>query len=244
MSPTPQTSQTKRTIALIVAVALTLAALGFLSLNFAHAEDATPVPAAAIDNPKAAGPAQTAVLAGGCFWGMQGVFEHVKGVKQVLSGYSGGGKSAAVYGIVSTGATGHAESIQITFDPVQISYGEILRIYFSVAHDPTEFNYQGPDHGTQYRSEIFYADAAQQKIAEAYIAQLDKSGAFTQPVVTKVEALTGFYPAESYHQDYLIHNPNSPYIVYNDLPKIANLKQLFPAQYRDKPVMVSDKNPA
>ncbi len=243
MSPAPHTSQTKRTIALIIAGALTLAALGFLSLNFAHAEDATLVPAATMDNPKTPGAVQTAVLAGGCFWGMQGVFEHVKGVKQVLSGYSGGSQSAAVYGIVSTGVTGHAESVQITFDPSQISYGEILRIYFSVAHDPTELNYQGPDHGTQYRSEIFYADAAQKKIAEAYIAQLDKSGAFSQPIVTKVEALTGFYLAESYHQDYLIHNPAAPYIVYNDLPKIENLKQLFPEMYREKPVMVTG-NPA
>ena len=243
MSPTPQTSKTKRTIALIVAGALTLAALGFLSLNFAHAEDATLVPTAAMDNPKKPSATQTAVLAGGCFWGMQGVFEHVKGVKQVLSGYSGGSQSAAIYGIVSTGVTGHAESIQITFDPGVITYGEILRIYFSVAHDPTQLNYQGPDHGTQYRSEIFYADATQQKIAGAYIAQLNKSGAFSQPIVTKVEALTGFYAAEGYHQDYLIHNPMSPYIVYNDLPKIANLKAMFPAQYREKPVMVTG-NPA
>lgn len=179
-------------MAVVIASALTLAALGFLSLNFARAETAQVLPAAAIDNPNAAGNLQTAVLAGGCFWGMQGVFEHVKGVRQVLSGYSGGDRSTAIYEIVSTATTGNAESIQITFDPAQITYGEILRIYFSVAHDPTELNYQGPDHGTQYRSEIFYADAAQQKIAAAYIEQLNKSGAFSDPIVTRVEPLKGF----------------------------------------------------
>ena len=175
---------------------------------------------------------------------MQGVFEHVKGVRQVLSGYSGGEKATAIYEIVSTGATGHAESIQITFDPAEITYGEILRIYFSVAHDPTELNYQGPDHGTQYRSAIFYADASQQKIATAYIEQLDKSGAFSEPIVTRVDALKGFYPAETYHQDFLIHNPDYPYIVYNDLPKIESLKRLFPDMYRATPVMVASKAPA
>ncbi len=244
MSTAPKGNGNSRTLALVIAAALTLAALGLLSLNFAHAESETALPAAAIDNPKTAGPLQTAVLAGGCFWGMQGVFEHVKGVKQVLSGYSGGNSSTAIYEIVSTGATGHAESIQITFDPGQISYGEILRIYFSVAHDPTELNYQGPDHGTQYRSAIFYADATQQKIATAFIAQLDKAGAFSQQIVTRVDPLKGFYPAESYHQDFLIHNPDYPYIVYNDLPKIENLKHLFPALYRDQPVMVTGKAPA
>ncbi len=244
MSTAPKGNGNSRTLALVIAAALTLAALGLLSLNFAHAESEAVLPAATIDNPKTAGPLQTAVLAGGCFWGMQGVFEHVKGVKQVLSGYSGGNSSTAIYEIVSTGTTGHAESIQITFDPAQISYGEILRIYFSVAHDPTELNYQGPDHGTQYRSAIFYADATQQKIATAFIAQLDKAGAFSQRIVTRVDPLKGFYPAESYHQDFLIHNPDYPYIVYNDLPKIENLKHLFPALYRDQPVMVTGKAPA
>jgi peptide-methionine (S)-S-oxide reductase len=239
----PVPNKSSRSLALIAAAALTLAAIGFLSLNFARAENAVVIPAAAMDNPKAAGATQTAVLAGGCFWGMQGVFEHVKGVKRVLSGYAGGDRMSALYPIVSTGATSHAESIQIVFDPAQVSYGELLRIYFSVAHDPTQLNYQGPDRGPQYRSNIFYADEQQKKIATAYADQLNKSGIFTKPIVTRVDPLKGFYLAENYHQDYLIYNPTSPYIVYNDLPKIANLKKLFPAQYREKPVMVTD-NPA
>lgn len=240
----PKNNGNARTIAWIIAGALTLAALGFLSLNLARAESAVVIPAAAVDNPKAPGGTQTAVLAGGCFWGTQGVFEHVKGVKQVLSGYSGGDKATAIYPIVGTGATGHAESIQIVFDSAEITYGQILRIFFSVAHDPTQLNYQGPDHGTQYRSAIFYGDESQQKIAAAYIAQLNKAGMFGKPIVTRVDPLKGFYEAEDYHQDFLIHNPKHPYIVYNDLPKIENLKRLFPAQYREKPVMVTDKNPA
>ena len=201
-------------------------------------ETAAVVPAPTVDQPLAAGELQTAVLAGGCFWGMQGVFEHVKGVRQVLAGYSGGEKATAVYEVVSTGETGHAESIQIQFDPAQISYGEILRIFFSVAHDPTELNRQGPDEGTQYRSAIFYADAAQQRIAEAYIAQLDGAHIFASPIATRVDPLKGFFSAEDYHQDFLIHNPTYPYIVFNDLPKIADLKRLFPEVYREQPVMV------
>ena len=224
-----------RTIAWIIAAALTLAALGFLSLNFARAESAVVIPAASFDNAKAPGKLQTAVLAGGCFWGVEGVFEHVKGVKQVVSGYAGGDKMTAAYGVVSTGITGHAESVEITFDPAQISYGEILRIYFSVAHDPTQLNYQGPDHGTQYRSNIFYADEQQKKIASSYIAQLNKAGLFKQPIVTRVDPLKGFYAAEDYHQDFIVKNPRHPYIVRFDLPKIGNLKQLFPAQYREQP---------
>jgi peptide-methionine (S)-S-oxide reductase len=201
-------------------------------------ETAAVVPAPAVDQPLAAGELQTAVLAGGCFWGMQGVFEHVKGVRQVLAGYSGGEQATAVYEVVSTGETGHAESIQIQFDPAEISYGEILRIFFSVAHDPTELNRQGPDEGTQYRSAIFYADAAQQRIAEAYIAQLDGAHIFGSPIATRLDPLKGFFPAEAYHQDFLIHNPTYPYIVFNDLPKIADLKRLFPEVYREQPVMV------
>jgi peptide-methionine (S)-S-oxide reductase len=202
-------------------------------------EGAATLPAPAADIPKAAGPLQTAVLAGGCFWGVQGVYQYTKGVKQVLSGYSGGEKSTAEYERVGTGTTGHAEAVQIVFDPREISYGEILRIYFSVAHDPTELNRQGPDVGTQYRSAIFYTDASQRRIAEAYIAQLQKAGAFRRPIVTRVDPLKGFYPAEAYHQDFLIRHPYHPYIVINDLPKIANLKRLFPRQYRDKPVMAT-----
>ncbi|HVQ61683.1 MAG TPA: peptide-methionine (S)-S-oxide reductase MsrA [Burkholderiales bacterium] len=202
-------------------------------------EAAVVLPAPALDNPKASGSLQTAVIAGGCFWGVQGVYQYTRGVKQVLSGYSGGDKSTADYEKVGTGRTGHAESVQIVFDPREISYGEILRIYFSVAHDPTELDRQGPDVGTQYRSAIFYADAQQKRIADAYIAQLDKARAFRRPIVTRVDPLKGFYPAEAYHQDFLVKNPSYPYIVINDLPKIANLKRLFPEQYRDKPVLAS-----
>ena len=194
------------------------------------------VPAPAVDNPMQHGQPQSAVLAGGCFWGMQGVFEHVRGVRGVLAGYSGGSRLTAQYGEVGTGHTGHAESVQIVFDPAELSYGKLLQIYFSVAHDPTELNRQGPDSGTQYRSDIFYADDAQQRIAEAYIAQLEKDKSFPRPIVTRLDPLKGFYPAEGYHQDYYLKNPQQPYIVINDLPKIRNLKQLFPDYYRDSPV--------
>lgn len=185
---------------------------------------------------------QTAVLAGGCFWGQQGVFEHVKGVTRVFAGYSGGDRESAHYQMVGTETTGHAESVQITYDPSQISYGRLLQIYFSVAHDPTQLNRQGPDSGPSYRSEIFFASPNQEKIARAYIDQLNKAHAYAQPIVTKVEKLRGFYKAEGYHQDYLIHNPGQPYIVYNDLPKIENLKKMFPSLYRDTPVMITASN--
>jgi peptide-methionine (S)-S-oxide reductase len=185
------------------------------------------------------GSLQTAVLAGGCFWGTQGVFEHVKGVRQVLAGYAGGEKSTAEYGSVGTGTTGHAESIQITFDPAVVSYANILQIFFSVAHDPTELNRQGPDTGTQYRSQIFFADQTQQKTALAYIAQLDQAHVFGHPIVTRVDPLKGFYPAEGYHQDFLVRNPRYPYIVNNDLPKIANLKRELPQFYVDQPALVA-----
>jgi len=202
-------------------------------------EAATVLPAPVLDNPRVAGPLQTAVLAGGCFWGVQGVYQYTKGVKQVLSGYSGGDRSTAEYEKVGTGTTGHAESVQIVFDPKEISYGEILRIYFSVVHDPTQLDRQGPDVGTQYRSAIFYADARQKRIAESYVAQLGSAHVFRNPIVTRIDPLKGFYPAEAYHQDFLILNPSYPYIVINDLPKIANLKRLFPDQYREKPVMTT-----
>ena len=205
-----------------------------------HADDSpvlAPVPA--VDQPLADGAMQTAVLAGGCFWGVQGVFQHVKGVSQVLAGYAGGEKSTAVYEMVGTGATGHAESVQINFDPAQISYGQVLRIFFSVAHDPTELDRQGPDEGTQYRSAIFYADESQRRIATAYIAQLGQAGLFAGPVVTRVDPLKGFFAAEGYHQDFLILHPTYPYIVVNDLPKVANLQRLFPDAWRDQPVTVA-----
>jgi peptide-methionine (S)-S-oxide reductase len=203
------------------------------------AEPPVVIAAPAIDNPKAEGEAQTAVLAGGCFWGVQGVFEHVRGVRKVVAGYAGGDRSTAQYETVSSGSTGHAESVKIIFDPAKISYGQILQIAFSVVHDPTQLNRQGPDVGTQYRSAIFYTDDTQKHIAEAYISQLDGSHAFARAIVTRVDHLKGFYSAEGYHQDYLIHNPTVPYIAMYDLPKIENFKRLFPDLYNDRPVMVN-----
>ena len=195
----------------------------------------------ALDNPKASGIPQTAVLAGGCFWGVQGVFEHVRGVHNVVAGYAGGDRSTAHYGAVGSGSTGHAESVKITFDPAAISYGQILQIAFSVVHDPTQLNRQGPDVGTQYRSAIFYVDDSQKRIAEAYITQLDQSHTFARAIVTQVNPLTGFFAAEDYHQDYLIHNPNNPYIALYDVPKIDNFKHLFPELYSGRPVLASVK---
>ena len=170
----------------------------------------------------------TAVFAGGCFWGVEGVYEHVKGVKSAVSGYAGGEKSTAHYDLVSSGETGHAESVQVTYDPAQISYGKLLQIFFAVAHDPTELNRQGPDEGTQYRSAIFYNSPEQRTVSTAYIAQLNAAKAFPRPIVTQVAPLKAFYPAEDYHQHFLERNPTYPYIVYNDLPKIAQLKRRFP----------------
>ncbi len=206
------------------------------------AEAPTIIAAPALDNPKAASPLQTTVLAGGCFWGIQGVFEHVKGVHKVVAGYAGGDKATASYKTVSSGTTGHAESVQITFNPAEVSYGELLHIFFSVAHDPTQLNRQGPDSGTQYRSAVFYTDETQKNIAQAYIAQLNKSKAFSHDIVTRVDSYKGFYAAEGYHQDFLIHNPNYPYIVFNDLPKIENLKRVFPNYYAAQPAMLSTSN--
>jgi peptide-methionine (S)-S-oxide reductase len=173
---------------------------------------------------------------------VQAVFQHTKGVTNAVSGYAGGQKDTAHYEMVGTGRTGHAESVQVTFDPTQISYGKILQVYFSVAHNPTELNYQGPDEGTQYRSAIFYSDDEQKHVAEAYIAQLDKAKTFHGPIVTKLEPLAGFYPAEDYHQDFAVLHPTYPYIVFNDAPKVDNLKRLFAADYRDTPVTVMASN--
>ena len=200
-------------------------------------ETARALPAPALDN-EAQVASETAVLAGGCFWGMQGVFQHVKGVKQVLAGFSGGAAATAHYETVSLGMTGHAESVRIVFDPKLISYGQILRVYFSVM-DPTTLNEQPPDEGTQYRSEIFAVNEGQARIARAYIAQLQKAHVFAAPIVTGVGALKGFYPAEAYHQDYLILHPDQPYIAFYDLPKVAKLQRLYPALYADKPVTVA-----
>ncbi len=228
--------------ALIVGLPL-LALLSVLG-DLAQAEEpAVTIPPPVQDQAApAGGGAQTIVLAGGCFWGVQGVFEYTKGVTSAVSGYAGGTKETAHYEMVGTERTGHAESVQVTYDPKQISLGRILQIYFSVAHNPTELNYQGPDHGPSYRSAIFFASDEQKKIAEAYIAQLDAAHVFNKPIVTKLEPLKGFYPAEDYHQDFLVLHPSYPYIVYNDAPKIDNLKRLFADQYRDQPVTVMASN--
>ncbi len=228
---------TRRSRAVIPATLLILGT-AFVQLAACAAERPVEIPAPAVDNPKAAGPAQTAVLAGGCFWGVQAVFQHMNGVQRALSGYAGGNRATARYETVSSGRTGHAESVQVTFDPSVVSYGEILRVFFSVAHDPTQLNRQGPDSGTQYRSAIFYADARQQEIAAAYIAQLDKTEKFRAPIVTRVDALQGFYAAEAYHQDYLLNNPHEPYIVINDAPKVRNFERTLPELYRAKAVPV------
>ena len=209
--------------------------LGVTACN-AKANPATAaVPAPAVDAPRAPAPGQqTAVFSGGCFWGVQAVFQHVKGVITATSGYSGGLGKNADYELVSTGETGHAESVQIVYDPSQITYGELLRVFFSVAHDPTQLNRQGPDEGTQYRSAIFYANDEQKRISQAYIAQLDQAKVFPRPIVTQVAPLQAFYPAEAYHQNYAALHPNQPYIVFNDAPKVAHLRQLFPDFYVGK----------
>jgi peptide-methionine (S)-S-oxide reductase len=201
----------------------------------AKASAPTPVPAPEVDAKLATAPAkQTAVMAGGCFWGIQAVFQHVKGVISATSGYSGGSAKTAEYEVVSTGETGHAESVQITYDPSKITYGELLRVFFSVAHDPTELNRQGLDEGTQYRSVIFYGNDEQKQIAQAYIAQLDKAGVFPHRIVTQVVPLQAFYPAEAYHQNYAAMHPMQPYIMFNDAPKVTHLKQEFPELYTEK----------
>jgi peptide-methionine (S)-S-oxide reductase len=221
---------------MIAAVALGAGLVAGAPALASAAEPAVVIPPPVLDNPKIAGPTQTAVIAGGCFWGVQGVYQHVRGVQQVLSGYSGGTRETADYETVSRGATRHAESVEIRFDPQQVSYGEILQIYFSVVHDPTQLDRQGPDVGPQYRSNIFYGDDTQKRIAEAYVVQLDRARSFGRPIVTRVDPLAGFYPAEAYHQDFLIRNPTYPYIVVHDLPKLENLKKLFPGRYRERPV--------
>jgi peptide-methionine (S)-S-oxide reductase len=203
-------------------------AIAFATTFIGGAAFAAEFPAPATDMAGAPAHQAVAVFAGGCFWGVEAVFDHLKGVNDAVSGYSGGNESTAHYQIVSTGRTGHAESVQVTFDPSQITYGKLLQIFFSVAHDPTELNRQGPDEGTQYRSVIFYDSPEQKRVAEAYIAQLNAAKVFRHPIVTQVAPLKAFYPAEAYHQDYLEHNPNQPYIVYNDLPKLQHLKKQYP----------------
>ena len=205
------------------------------SISEVSANKSGPIPNPAVDAPLAKSKGeQTAVLAGGCFWGIEAVFEHVKGVTRVESGYAGGSADNADYRKVSSGQTGHAESVHITYDPSQVTYGQLLKVFFAVAHDPTELNRQGPDSGTQYRSAIFYANDEQKRIAESYIAQLDQAKIFTQKIVTQVAPLKGFYEAEGYHQNYLANHPNEPYIVYNDMPKLESLRQQLPELYKEK----------
>jgi peptide-methionine (S)-S-oxide reductase len=215
---------------------LAAAALLFQSpaMPSASGTTATAIPAPAVDEPASGHPkSETAVLSGGCFWGVQGVFQHVKGVSSAQSGYAGGDAATADYDTVSTGTTKHAESVRITYDPTQVTYGQLLRVFFGVVQDPTELNYQGPDVGPQYRSVIFTQDDTQQKVANAYIAQLNQAGAFPAPIVTTVSSGASFFPAEAYHQDYLNLHPNNAYIVANDLPKLGALKSDFPDLYRD-----------
>ena len=222
-------------------VVLTVFGGGIASV--AAEEKAVRLPAPAVDTPLGSQAArETAVFAGGCFWGVQGVFQHTKGVLNAVSGYAGGGKATASYNLIGSGLTGHAESVQVTYDPRQITYGKLLQIYFSVAHDPTTLNRQGPDSGKQYRSAIFYADDSQKQVAERYIAQLNGAKVFPEKIVTQLTQLSGavsFYRAEDYHQDYATLNPTQPYIARFDLPKIANLKIMMPDLYRDVPVLVS-----
>ena len=229
-------SQTSRLMLCAAAIG-TLAIFAFMGAPSRAAEDAVVIPPPTADVAAAEG-LQTAVVSGGCFWGVQGVFQHTKGVASAVSGYAGGSQMTATYEQVSTGTTGHAESVQIKFDPKQISYGKILQIFFSVAHDPTQLNRQGPDSGTQYRSAIFTTSDDQKKVADAYIAQLNAAKVYPKAIVTKVSALQGFFPAEAYHQDYLTLHPNQPYIAYNDLPKIENLKKIFAENYTEKPTLV------
>jgi peptide-methionine (S)-S-oxide reductase len=231
-----------QTIGWLGLFALTAAFLlgGGLAISKQAAEEAKTIPAPALDEQsKPESSEQVAVFAGGCFWGVQGVFQHVKGVTNAVSGYAGGNKETARYDMVGLGNTGHAESVRISYDPKQISYGQLLRIYFSVAHNPTELNRQGPDIGTQYRSAVFPMNDEQAKVAKAYIGELNRARVFDAAIVTKVEPEQSFYPAEVYHQDFMVRNPAYPYIVIHDRPKLESLKQLFPELYRAEPVLVS-----
>ena len=229
----------RRKIALLAGVfVLTVAAFSFGTSHAAERAVKIPPPVVGMSTADAKAERETVVFAGGCFWGVQGVFQHTKGVIDAVSGYAGGKKDTASYEVVSTGRTGHAESVQVTFDPRQVSYGQLLQIYFSVIHDPTELNRQGPDSGTQYRSALFPMDDGQQKVAQAYIAQLDAAKVFKKPIVTRLEPFKGFYAAEAHHQNFLTLNPDYPYIAINDLPKVADLQRVFPAQYVAKPVLV------
>jgi peptide-methionine (S)-S-oxide reductase len=238
-SSTRPVFRSKRSIFTKLAGCVAIAASVFAAQRVVNsAEPAISIPPPSQDEKIGATHSETAVFAGGCFWGVQGVFEHVRGVKQVAAGYTGGAAATAQYETVSEGDTGHAESVQITYDPAQITYGRLLQIFFSVVHDPTELNYQGPDHGTQYRSAIFPANPEQRSIAQSYITQLDQAHVFSAPIVTRVENFKGFYPAEAYHQNFLVLHPDYPYILINDLPKVKQLKKMYPGLYRNDPVLL------
>ena len=226
--------------ALAVVAAAAVAAAMFFSIAPSTAEEGRVIPPPAVDLAAESGATAVAVLAGGCFWGVQGVYQHTDGVLNAVSGYAGGDAKTANYDAVSDGVTKHAEAVEITYDPRKISYGKLLQIYFSVVHDPTELNRQGPDVGPHYRSAIFPQNAEQERVARAYVAQLDAAKVYRQRIVTTFEAGHTFYPAEAYHQDYMTRNPHSLYIVFNDLPKVAALKRLFAGLYREKPVLVAD----
>lgn len=228
--------RTRRSAMLALAYAAMLGSVILLPQSASFAAEGVQIAAPKLDETAKTG-TETAIFAGGCFWGVQGVFQHVEGVSSATSGYIGGTAEDASYGTVSRGTTGHAEAVRITYDPAKVSYGELLHIFFSVVADPTTLNYQGPDHGTQYRSAIFATTGEQEKVATAYIAQLEAADAFRAPIVTGVEKAAEFYPAEDYHQDYLTLHPTSPYIIHNDLPKVADLKALFPDSYRASPVL-------
>ena len=222
-----------------IGAALVAAAIFLRPTLSSSAETAVRIPAPATESADATTASETVVLAGGCFWGVQGVFQHLKGVTEAVSGYAGGTTIKPSYEEVSTGTTGHAESVEIMFDPHVVSYGKILQVYFSVAHNPTELDRQGPDSGAQYRSEIFFTNQRQKEVATAYIAQLDAAKVFSAPIVTKIAPLAAFYPAEGYHQNYATLHPDQPYIAFNDLPKIENLSRLFPELYRGEPKLVA-----
>jgi peptide-methionine (S)-S-oxide reductase len=223
----------------LAAVGLLAAAAVLLPVARTSAETAQVLPAPVLDEAPGKAASEVAVFAGGCFWGVQGVFEHVKGVTRAVSGYAGGRVANPGYEQVSTGSTGHAESVSVTFDPTQISYGKLLQIFFSVALDPTQVDRQGPDWGTQYRSALFVSGPEQDRVARAYVAQLEAAHAFSRPIATRIESSGSFYPAEAYHQDYLEHHPDAPYIAINDMPKVRGLQTLFPANWRSEPALVA-----
>lgn len=236
--PTAKKSRRRRLMQLFVAAVVVVGGAAVSQASFGKSDAPVVIPAPVADIQTSGHTLQKAVFAGGCFWGIQGVFQHVKGVTQAVSGYAGGAANTARYEIVSGGRTGHAEAVEVTYDPAVVSYGQLLQVLFSVGHNPTELNRQGPDIGTQYRSALFPVNAEQARVAKSYIQQLNDAHVFPQAIVTKIESDTGFYKAEAYHQDFLTSHPNNPYIVINDLPKVEALKTVFPARYSSKPVLV------